>query len=153
MERIYGRIDGASFAYLDGRELHLFMCYVFARGDLKHPSLPVLNVVPQEYRNQHFKLIPRVCSGPWVVKKLVGSTPALIGTKVPVSYRGSIAKDYLETIIDVAKGPALGNNICNSVVGKADVVTVDLGYVIEAREDEHLPKHMHGVVRLHHLNI
>ncbi len=129
------------------------MCDVFARGDLKHPLLPVLNVVPQEYRNKHFKLIPRVCSGPWVVKKLVGSTPALIGTKVPVSYRGSIAKNYLKIIIDVAKGPALGNNICNLVVGKADVVTVDLGFVIEAREDEHLPEHMLGMARLHHLNM
>ena len=115
------------------------MCDVFARGDLKHPSLPVLNVVPQEYCNKHFKLIPRVCSGPWVVKKLVGSTPALIGTKVPVSYRGSIAENYLEIIIDVAKGLALGNNFCNSVVGKADVVTVNLQLVIEAQEDEHLP--------------
>ena len=129
------------------------MCDVFARGDLKHLSLPVLNVVPQGYRNKHFKIIPRVCSGPWVVKKLVGSTPALIGTKVPVSYRSSTAENYLKIIIDVAKGPALGNNICNLVVGKADVVTVNLGFVIEAREDEHLPEHMIGVVRLHHLNM
>jgi hypothetical protein len=88
-----------------------------------------------------------------MIKKLVGSTPALIGTKVPVSYRGSIAENYLEVIIDVATGPLLGNNICNTVVGKADVVTVDLGFVIEAEEDEHLPEHMLGVVRLHHLNM
>ena len=59
--------------------------------------------------------------------------------KVPVSYRGSTAKNYLEIIIDVAKGLALGNNFCNSVVGKADVVTVNLQLVIEAQEDEHLP--------------
>lgn len=84
---------------------------------------------------------------------MVGSTPTLIGTKVPVSYRGSIADNYLEVIIDVTKGPALGNNICNTVVGKADVVTVDLGFVIEARADEHLPERMLGVVRLHHLNM
>jgi hypothetical protein len=88
-----------------------------------------------------------------MIKKLVGSTPALIGTKVPVSYRGSIAQNYLEIIINVSKGPSLGNNICNTVVGKADVVTVDLGFVIEAQEDKHLPEHMLGVVRLHHLNM
>ena len=70
-----------------------------------------------------------------------------------MSYRGSIAENYLEIIIDVAKGPALGNNICNSGVGKADAVTVDLGFVIEAQEDEHLPEHMLGLVRLHHLHM
>ena len=73
--------------------------------------------------------------------------------KVPVSYRGSTAKNYLEIIIDVAKGLALGNNICNSVMGKADVVTVDLGFVIEAREDENLPEHMLVAVCFHHLNM
>ena len=88
-----------------------------------------------------------------MIKKLVGSTPTLIGTKVPVSSRGSIAENFLEIIIDVTKGPAFGNNICNSVVGKADAVTVDLGFVIEAREDDHLPEHMLGMVRLHHLNM
>lgn len=88
-----------------------------------------------------------------MIKKLVGSTPALIGTKVPVIYRGSIAENHLEIIVDVTKGPALGNKICNSVVEKADMVTVDLGFVIEAQEDEHLPEHMLGVVRLHHLNM
>lgn len=30
-----------------------------------------------EYRNEHFKLIPRICAGPWMVTKMVGSTPAL----------------------------------------------------------------------------
>ena len=35
-----------------------------------------LNVVTEEYCNKHFKLIPRVCVGLWMIKKLVGSTPA-----------------------------------------------------------------------------
>ncbi|KAL7553550.1 hypothetical protein ACHAWF_016830, partial [Thalassiosira exigua] len=57
-----------------------------------------------EYRNQRLKMIPRICAGPWVVKKMVGSTPALVGTKLPVSYRGSIDENYLEIILDVTKG-------------------------------------------------
>jgi hypothetical protein len=108
----------------------------------------------QEYRNERLKLIPRVCAGPWVVKKVVGSTPALIGTKLPVSYRGSVSDNYLEIILDVTKGPALGNSVANTVVGKADAVTVDLGFVIEGKgEDGHLPEQMLGLIRFHHLNM
>ena len=56
--------------------------------------------------------------------------------------------------MDVTQGPALGNTIANTVVGKADVVTVDLGFLIEGQEkDGTLPEQMLGMVRLHHLNM
>mmetsp|Transcript_18869 Transcript_18869/g.40831 ORF Transcript_18869/g.40831 Transcript_18869/m.40831 type:complete len:105 (+) Transcript_18869:1731-2045(+) len=85
---------------------------------------------------------------------MVGSTPALIGTKLPLSYNGSIAENYLEICINVTKGPAFGNSVANTVVGKADAVTVDLGFVIEGHEEDgHLPERMLGLVRLHHLNM
>ena len=70
-----------------------------------------------------------------MIKKMVGSTPALIGTKLPVTYNGSIEENYLEIKLDVTKGPAFGNSVANTVVGKSDVVTVDLGFVIEGNED------------------
>lgn len=107
-----------------------------------------------EYRNTVLKFIPRIVAGPWMVKKMVGSNPALIGQKLPVSYRGSIEENYLEVSLDVTQGPALGNTIANTVVGKADVVTVDLGFLIEGQEkDGTLPEQMLGMVRLHHLNM
>ena len=34
-----------------------------------------------------------------MVKKMVGSNPALIGQKLPVSYRGSIEENYLELAV------------------------------------------------------
>ena len=89
-----------------------------------------------------------------MIKKMVGSTPALIGTKLPVSYNGSIKENYLEIKLDVTKGPAFGNSVANTVVGKSDVVTVDLGFVIEgSEEDGTLPEQMLGLFRLHHLNM
>jgi len=106
-----------------------------------------------EYRNEHFKLIPRICAGPWMVKKMVGSTPALIGKKLPTTYRGSVNENYLEIILDVTRGPAFGNNVANSVVGKADSIAVDIGFVIEGQEERHLPEQMLGLVRLHHLDM
>mmetsp|Transcript_27505 Transcript_27505/g.50074 ORF Transcript_27505/g.50074 Transcript_27505/m.50074 type:complete len:272 (+) Transcript_27505:919-1734(+) len=107
-----------------------------------------------EHRHKRLKLIPRVCAGPWVVKRMVGSTPAIVGTKLPVSYSGSVRENYLKIDLDVTKGPAFGNTVANTVVGKADAVTVDLGFVIEGREEDgHLPERMLGLVRLHHLNM
>lgn len=89
-----------------------------------------------------------------MVKKMVGSTPAIIGTKLPVYYNGSLEENYLEVCLDVTKGPAFGNSVANTVSGKADAVTVDLGFVIEgSEEDGHLPERMLGLVRLHHLNM
>ena len=89
-----------------------------------------------------------------MVKKMVGSTPALIGTKLPMSYRGSVAENFLEISLDVTKGPAFGNSVANTVVGKADVVTVDIGFVIEGNEEDgHLPERILGLFRLHHLNM
>lgn len=85
---------------------------------------------------------------------MVGSTPAVIGTKLPVTYRGSVEENYLEISMDVTKGPAFGNTVANTVVGKADVVTVDLGFVIEGQEDSGtLPEQMLSLVRLHHLDM
>ena len=116
--------------------------------------LTSFTIFVQEYRNERLKLIPRVCAGPWMVKKMVGTTPALLGTKLPVQYRGSIEENYLEITLNVTQGPAFGNSVANTVVGKADVVTVDLGFVIEGtEEDGHLPEQMLGLVRLHHLSM
>ncbi len=88
------------------------------------------------------------------MKKMVGSTPCLIATKVPTSYHGSIAENYLEIVFDVTRGPAFGNTVANTVVGKASAVTVDLGFVIEGQEEDgHLPEQILGIVRLHHLDM
>jgi hypothetical protein len=88
-----------------------------------------------------------------MIKKMVGSTPTVIGNKLPTSYRGSIDENYLEIILDVKGGSTFGSSVANSVVGKADAVTVDLGFVIEGQVDGHLPEQMLGVVRLHRLNM
>lgn len=106
-----------------------------------------------DYRNARLKLIPRATAGPWVVKKAVGATPALLGTKLPVAYRGSVRENFLEITLDVTRGPAFGHGIANTVVARADAVTVDLGFVIEGREEGHLPEQLLGLMRLHHLDM
>lgn len=53
----------------------------------------------------------------------------------------------------MTRGPAFGNNVANSVVGKADSIAVDIGFVIEGQVEKHLPERMLGLVRLHHLDM
>jgi Protein ENHANCED DISEASE RESISTANCE 2, C-terminal len=53
------------------------------------------------YHNSRFKLIPKVVDGPFIVRKAVGSTPCLLGTKVLTRYyRGD---NYMETNIEVMR--------------------------------------------------
>merc|ERR1712063_216100 len=39
-----------------------------------------------EYRHGRFKLVPAVATGPWVVKKTVGNTPAIMDKKLEQTY-------------------------------------------------------------------
>ena len=39
------------------------------------------------YKNERLKLISYVAEGPWVVRSLVTGKPAIIGKRLPVSYR------------------------------------------------------------------
>lgn len=39
-----------------------------------------------EYRDNRFKLIPRVVKGAWILKKAVGTTPAILGKKLTQQY-------------------------------------------------------------------
>ncbi|CAN0024007.1 unnamed protein product, partial [Hapterophycus canaliculatus] len=58
-------------------------------------SDPVGLLPADDFRNQRFKLIPSVVSGPFIVRKAVGNKPALLGRKVSQRYfRGP---GYVET--------------------------------------------------------
>jgi hypothetical protein len=90
-------------------------------------------------------------TGPWMVKKMVGSSPVIIGQKLPVSYFGE--SDYLEICLDVTRGSSLANSIANAVVGKSDLITVDLSFFIEGQDESKLPEQALAMVRLHHVNM
>jgi len=107
----------------------------------------------EELRNQQFKFIPNISAGPWVIKKLVGSQPVLIGQKLPVSYYGSVKENYLEICLDVTRGSSMANSISNSVAGKADAVSVDIAFVVQAATGDNLPERLLGAFRLHHLRL
>ena len=106
------------------------------------------------YRDKRLKFVPRMVEAPWMVKKMVGSAPALIAQKLPTTYYGSIEENYLEISLDVTAGPAIANTIATTVAGKSDAVTVDLAFLIEGLvDDEELPEQILALYRLHHVNM
>ena len=105
------------------------------------------------YRNERLKFIPNIFVGPWFLKKMVGNQPAIIGQKLPTTYYGSIDDGYLEVCLDVTSGGAMANSICNAVASKASIVTVDLAFVLEGKDEKELPEHLLSVIRLHHVKL
>mmetsp|Transcript_23076 Transcript_23076/g.28301 ORF Transcript_23076/g.28301 Transcript_23076/m.28301 type:complete len:107 (-) Transcript_23076:57-377(-) len=83
-----------------------------------------------------------------MVKKMVGSKPAIIGKKIPTTYYGSEGDNYLEVCLNVT-GP--GSSIANACRGAADSLTVDLGFLIEGKNYEELPEQLLNVLRVHHI--
>ena len=77
-----------------------------------------------KFRDETFKLIPRIAQGNFVVKSAVGTKPALLGTKVKQHY---IRNDkYFELVVDVGS-----DKIAKRVVGisRGYVSILDLIYI------------------------
>jgi len=117
-------------------------------------------------RSKKLKFIPRIVVGPWMIKKIVGTNPALIGQKIPTSYYGyrrseSLSsspgkrrdKNYLEITFDVTKGGSMANSISNSVVGKAESISIDMAFLIEGKTEAELPEQVLGLCRVHRLSM
>eukprot|EP00903_Cladosiphon_okamuranus_P008016 g7733.t1 len=103
-----------------------------------------------DFRNQRFKLIPSIVSGPFIVRKAVGNKPALLGRKVSQRYfRGP---GYVETDIDVGSS-IIAEKIVSLCRGCARSLTVELGICLEGRCEEELPEKLIGAIRLISLDL
>jgi len=136
-------------------------------GDLSSP-LPSVATMPAGERalcnffladaaekNEVLKIVPMVVDGPWVVKRVVGGKPALVGQKLPIAYTyqppdGALA-EYLEADLDIVSSAA-ARNILAVVRSYTQVLTIDLGYVVQGNRAEELPERMMLGLRLHGLD-
>jgi hypothetical protein len=109
------------------------LCHDFFRG----PN--------DEYRTKRLKLIPRVVQGTWSIREGVGSTPAILGTKVNHSYHRG--KQYLEVDYDIGSS-TVASGIVKMLLGYARDLVIDLAFVIEAQSSLELPERVLGCVRL-----
>lgn len=106
----------------------------------------------QETKNKTLKIVPVVVEGPWVVKSVVGGKPAIIGNKLPVNWvyeKASRGKElYLEADLDIVSSSA-ARGILSVTRSHTNVLTLDLGFVVQGNTVEELPEQMLVGVRLH----
>jgi Protein ENHANCED DISEASE RESISTANCE 2, C-terminal len=108
----------------------------------------------REYKNERLKLIAYVAEGPWVVRNLVTGRPALIGKKLPVTYDlyPSTSKSEAPLMIatlDIGNSSATAKRIVSVCRRYMSALTVDIGFVIQAENENELPEQMLGSVRVH----
>lgn len=98
-----------------------------------------------KFRDETFKLIPRIVDGNFVVRKAVGSTPAIMGTKLKQYY---VRTDrFFELILDVGSS-AVASNVVKIAKGFAKTLIVDMAFVLEGKFEELLPEKVFGSCRL-----
>ncbi|KAL3804326.1 hypothetical protein HJC23_011254 [Cyclotella cryptica] len=97
------------------------------------------------FRDNTFKLIPQIIEGNFIVRKAVGSTPAIMGNKIKQTYcRG---ERFFELTIDTGSSSVAAGviRICN---GYAKMIVVDLAFLFEGYDASTLPERVLGCVRL-----
>ncbi len=96
------------------------------------------------FRDARFKLIPRITEGPFIVRRGVGSKPALIGKKLKQRYFRN--RNYLELDIDIGDS-VIAWQVTKMSIGYAKLLTIDLAFVIEGVEEGELPEQLCGCFR------
>jgi len=103
-----------------------------------------------DFRDKTFKLIPRVVKGNLIVRRAVGSKPAIIGRKVKQHYfRGD---RYFEILIDIGSD-SIADRIVRLALGYAKSLVTDMCFVLEGTSDmETLPERIFGGVTLKYID-
>jgi len=103
-------------------------------------------------KDKTLKIVPIVVEGPWIVKSTVGGKPAILGTKLPVTYVYQPAENgkqlYLEADLDIVSSSA-ARGILSVARAYTQVLTLDLGFVVQGNTSDELPEQMLVGTRLH----
>jgi hypothetical protein len=105
------------------------------------------------YKNATLKLIPFIPQGPWIVRNMVSGQPAIIGNKLPVKYTyveaSNDGAEYLEADLDIGSSSPTAKRIVSVCRRYMNLLTVDIGLVIQGNATDELPEQMLGSIRLH----
>jgi hypothetical protein len=98
-----------------------------------------------EFRDRTFKLIPQIVQGNFIVRKAVGSTPAIMGTKLRQLY---VKGDrFFEVILDCGSD-AVATGVIGLSLSYAKTLVIDMGFLFEGDDPSTLPERMFGAVRM-----
>ena len=102
-----------------------------------------------EFRNETFKLIPRIVEGNFVVRKAVGSKPSILGKKIKQYYIRN--ERYFEVIVDIASD-TVAQRIVKLALGYTKTMVVDMMFLLEGNDEETLPERILGGVRMKNID-
>jgi len=105
-----------------------------------------------EFRDRRLKFIPHVIEGNWLVRKGVGTKPAVIGKRLKQRYYQSKELNYFEADVDVGSS-SVGGSIFKLVRGFAVTLTMDLCFTLEGQLQDELPERLVGGVRMAHCDV
>ena len=103
------------------------------------------------FRNDRFKIIPKLAKGPIALRLACPSRPAIPakgGRGVPQRYFST--PQYLEIDMDVSK-EAIANRILGMAKPVSKVLVVDMAFVLEGQHLDELPEVVLGAARLYNL--
>ncbi|CAF2015164.1 protein ENHANCED DISEASE RESISTANCE 2-like [Brassica napus] len=103
------------------------------------------------FRNERFKIVSQVVKGPWIVKAAAGQFGAfLVARTVKCTYHKG--PNYFEVDVDTGSWPILAA-LVRLLFEYSRYLTVDIGYVVEAQEEDELPERLIGGIRLCHMEV
>ena len=97
------------------------------------------------FRDSTFKLIPCVVEGNFMVRKAVGSTPAIMGKKIKQTYFQD--ERFFEVMIDTGSS-AVGAGVIGICIGYARMLVADLAFLFEGYDESTLPEKVLGTIRI-----
>jgi nitrate reductase NapE component len=81
-----------------------------------------------EFRNNRFKLIPKIVDGNMIIKMAVKDTPTLLGNKLKQSYFKG--ENYFELDVDVGSS-SVARNVVGLAIGYSKAIVVDMGFCLQ----------------------
>ncbi|CAB9519296.1 Protein of unknown function (DUF1336) [Seminavis robusta] len=103
-----------------------------------------------EFRDKTFKLIPQIVQGNFMVRKAVGSTPAIMGKKLRQLYvKDEVDNRFFEIVLDCCSS-SVAAGVIRLSLGYAKTLVVDMGFLFEGDSPDVLPERIFGCVRCKH---
>jgi hypothetical protein len=111
---------------------HYSMCFFYACLDPPDKDSLLGRFIhgTDQFRNSHFKLIPSINKGAWVVKRSVGTKPLIVASALKVDYYKG--KDYLEIDIDIGSS-TVANGVVRFVLGYVRSLVIDMAFLVQVR--------------------
>lgn len=97
-----------------------------------------------DFRDKTFKMIPQIVEGNFIVRKAVGSKPAIMGKKLQQYYVRTPRS--FELILDCGSSQ-VATGVIRLSLGYAKTLTVDMGFLFESDDEDVLPERIFGCVR------